>query len=150
MVPAFGTLSALDRLVNDVMGDVTGTALGPSRAAAPFSPEIDVRATATEMVFSLDVPGVKRDDLDLSLENGVLTVKGSRKYEGNAADKVWLGKSYGAFTRSFTLPDSIDCDKLFAELTDGVLTIRIPRTERAKPRKIEISGGNRQLKGETK
>ncbi len=152
MVPVFGTLSALDRLVNDVMGEVTGTALGPSRAASPFSPEIDLRATANEIVVSLDIPGVRRDDIDIGLENGVLTVKGNRKYEGDPADKVWLGKSYGAFTRSFTLPDSVDCDKLYAELAEGVLTIRIPRTERAKPRKIAISGGSgtRELNRESK
>src|SRR5260221_6980818 len=136
MIPTLGAFTALDRLVNDVMGEVTGTAMGLSRAPAAFSPEIDVRANASEIVFSFDVPGVSREEIEISLENGTLSVKGSRKYEGSPADKVWLGKSYGAFARSFTLPDSVDTDRLYAELADGVLTIRIPRNEKAKPRKI--------------
>jgi HSP20 family protein len=149
MLSTFGSFSALDRLLDDVMRDVTGTAFGTSRTAA-FTPACDVRANDNEIVFCLDVPGIKRDDLDIVLEGGVLTVKGQRRYAGDASDKVWLGRSYGAFSRSFTLPEHLDTDKLYAELADGVLMVKIPRHERAKPRRIEIGGGNAppQLKGD--
>ena len=142
--------SALDRLVDDVMHDVTGTAFGLAKAGS-FSPEIDVRANDKEIVFSVDVPGIKRENLEITLENGVLKLRGSRNYEGDPNDKVWLGKSYGSFARSFNLPDHVDADKLYAELADGVLTVRLPRSEKSKPRKIEIAGtGEKQLKDENK
>jgi len=142
--------SALDRLVDDVMHDVTGTAFGLSKAGS-FSPEIDVRANDKEIVFSVDVPGIKREQLEITLQNGVLTLRGSRNYQGDSNDKVWLGKSYGSFARTFNLPDHVDPDKLYAELADGVLTIRLPRTEKSKPRKIEIAGASeKQLKDENK
>ena len=142
--------SALDRLVDDVMHEVTGTAFGLSRAGS-FSPEIDVRSNDKEIVFSIDVPGIKREQLDITLENGVLSLRGTRKYEGDPGDKVWLGKSYGAFARSFNLPDHVESDKLYAELADGVLTVRIPRAEKSQPRRIPISGsGEKQLKDENK
>lgn len=147
---SYGAFTAFDRLLDDVMRDVTGTALGTSRSAA-FSPACDVRANEREILFFLDVPGMKREDLEIVLEGGVLTVKGQRKYTGDAGDKVWLGRSYGAFTRTFTLPDHVDADKLYAELADGVLTVRIPRHEKARPRRIEIgSGGSSppQLEGD--
>ncbi len=141
MLSTWGAFSTLDRLLDDVMRDVTGTAFGAGQRAV-FSPECDVRASASEIVFALDVPGMRREDLEITLESGVLSVKGQRKYVGDPGDKVWLGRSYGAFTKSFTLPELVDADRLYAELADGVLTIRLPRHEKAKPRRIEIGGGS--------
>lgn len=140
MLTTYGAFSAFDRLLDDVMRDVTGTALGASKSAA-FTPACDVRANDREILFCLDVPGMKREDLEIVLEGGVLAVKGQRKYPGDAGDKVWLGRSYGAFAKSFTLPEHVDTDKLYAELADGVLTIRIPRLEKARPRRIAIGTG---------
>lgn len=144
-----GAYAMFDRLLDDVMRDVTGTTFGLSRPAT-FSPACDVRANDREILFCLDVPGLKREDLEILLEGGVLTVKGQRKYTGDAGDKVWLGRSYGAFSKSFTLPDHVDTDKMYAELADGVLSIRIPRHEKARPRRIEIGGGGAppQLEGD--
>ncbi len=141
MLTTYGAFSAFDRLFDDVMRDVTGTSLGASRAAS-FSPACDVRANGNEICFSLDVPGMKRDDLEILLEGGVLTVKGQRNYAGDPNDKVWLGRGYGSFAKSFTLPEHLDTDKLYAELADGVLTIKIPRHDRAKPRRIDIGVGS--------
>ena len=92
-----------------------------------------------EIVFTADVPGLKQADLDITLHNGVLTLKGERKYEGNDKDKVLLGRSYGAFTKSYTLPDTVDAEKLSAELADGVLTVRVPQQPKQQPRRIAIT-----------
>lgn len=131
------------RLLDDVMTGASGTA----QTARSFMPAVDVRANENEIVFTADVPGLKQDDLDVTLEEGVLTIKGQRRYEGNDKDKVWLGRSYGEFTKSFTLPDTVDPEKLTADLADGVLTVRVPQQPKVKPRKITVTP---RLTAETK
>lgn len=142
MSSAWTAFPILDRLLDDVMTGASGTAFAQGSASSPtrsFSPAIDVRANSEEIVFTADVPGLKEEDLEITLEEGVLTFKGQRRYEGNGNDKVWLGRSYGAFSRSFTLPDTVDPDKLEATLADGVLTVRVAQMPKAKPRKITIA-----------
>jgi HSP20 family protein len=134
MLKSWDAVSTLDRMFDDMMGSALGTAANPHT----FTPEIDVRTTADNIVLVCDVPGIKREDLDVTLHNRVLTIKGSRKYESKNAEQVVLGRSYGTFTRSFTLPEVVDEAKLSADLTDGVLTISIPKQPKAKPQKIEI------------
>jgi HSP20 family protein len=136
MMTAWDAVSTLDRMFNDVMGSALGTATN----SRTFDPAIDVRANDHEMVFLCDVPGVKQEDLEVTIENRVLTVKGVRRFDSNENEQVMLGRPYGAFHRSFTLPDSLDDQNLSAHLADGVLTIRIPKHATAKPRKIQISG----------
>ncbi|HEU4412058.1 MAG TPA: Hsp20/alpha crystallin family protein [Polyangiaceae bacterium] len=140
----FDPFPMFDRVFDDVMR----SALGTATAAQNYSPAVDVRADDDKVVFHCDLPGVRRDDLSLTLENGVLTIKGERKYRaGSGQEKVWLGRSYGAFSRSFSLPEGLDEQGLSAELADGVLTITVPKHPKAKPRRIEIRGGSspRQL-----
>lgn len=149
MLNALTALPMLDRLFDDVMNDVASTA-GPTRTQAAFSPAIDVRANTEEVVFVCDVPGLKAEDLEVTIESGTLTIKGQRKYQGSEKDRVWLGRGYGAFHKSFTLPDLVDADRMAADLADGVLTIRVPKKPEAKPRRIEIGrSGHKQL-GEKK
>ena len=142
MLNRWDAVSVLDRLFDDVMGSTLGTAT----TGRTFEPSIDVRANENEIVFECDVPGVKEQDLEVTLENRVLTIKGARKFESQQDKNLVLGRAYGSFTRAFTLPEAVDEANLSANLTDGVLTIRIPRQPKAKPRKIEIgNGGNKQL-----
>ena len=138
MATAWNALPIFDRLFDDVMTGVAGTALGTSTPSRTFAPAIDVRANDDEIVLTADVPGLKQEDLEITLDDGVLTLKGQRRYEGNGKDKVWLGRSYGSFARSFTLPDTVDPDGLTAELADGVLTVRVAQQPKAKPRRITI------------
>lgn len=123
------------RILDDVMTGASGTA----STVRSFTPAIDVRANEDEIVFTADVPGLKQDDLEITLDDGVLTIKGQRRYEGNDKDKVWLGRSYGTFSKSFNLPDTVDPEKLTADLADGVLTVRVAQQPKSKPRKISIS-----------
>lgn len=134
MLTTWDAVSTLDRMLDDVMGSAFGAATNSRK----FDSAIDVRASANEIVFVCDVPGVKRDALDITLDNHVLTIKGTRKFEGNDSEQVILGRAYGTFSRAFTLPDGLDEENLEANLADGVLTIRIPKHPAAKPRKITI------------
>ena len=134
MLSAWSAVSTLDRMVDDVMGSAFGTAT----SNRTFNPAIDVRASDTEVAFVCDVPGVSQDDLEITLASRVLTIKGTRRFESKETEQVMLGRSYGSFSRSYTLPEALDEDKLAAELAGGVLTVRIPKLPKAQPRKIQI------------
>jgi len=140
----WSAVSALDRMVDDVMGSMLGTAETP-RA---FTPAVDVRANDNEVIFVCDVPGVKEADLEVTIENRVLTIKGARKFEGSENEQIVLGRTYGNFERAFRLPEGLDDEHIAAKLSDGVLEVRIPKLPVAKPRRIEVFGGSKskQLK----
>ena len=100
---------------------------------------MDVRSNEDRIVFHFDLPGVKKEDIEITLEKDVLTVKASRKFQaGDPKEQLLLGRAYGTFTRSFELPDALDQDRLSANLADGVLTVEIPKGQKAKPRRIQI------------
>lgn len=142
MISTWGAVSQLDRMVDDVMGSMLGTAVN----TRSFTPAIDIRTGNDALVFACDVPGVKAEDLDITLENQVLTIKGVRKFDSGQQGQLLLGRSYGEFSRSFALPDYVDAEKLSANLADGVLTVTIPKQPKAKPRKIQIGGGAPEAK----
>lgn len=118
MAPAFGTLES-----------------------ASFSPSFDVKETKESFIFTADVPGVKEGDLDVRLTQNRLTVAGKRESEKvEKTDQYYATeRSYGSFTRSFTLPEGILADKIQAELKGGVLTVAIPKKPEAQPKKIEVT-----------
>jgi len=142
MVTLMDTVPMLDGALDDVMG----SALGHATSTSVFTPSVDVVAKEHELVFQLDVPGVKQDSLEVTLENHVLSIKGSRKYEAGPNERqMLLGRSYGEFALRYTLPETVDGEKLVAHLADGVLTLRMPRKSKAQPRKIQIGGGRPEL-----
>ena len=137
MLTVWDPVRLFDRMVDDVMH----ASLGTSTNARSYAPEVDVRSNAERVLFSFDIPGVKKEDLDITLENGVLTVKGSRKFEPTGAkEQLLLGRSYGTFSRSFSLPENLDQEKLVANLESGVLSIEIPKLQKAQPKRITIGG----------
>lgn len=138
MLARWNAVPTLDGMLDDVMGSAFGTAVN-SRA---FNPAIDVRAGEAEVSLVCDIPGVRQEDLDITLTNHVLTIKGTRRFDGEEHEHIMLGRAYGSFSRSYTLPESLDEDRLTAELANGVLTIRIPKHPKAQPRKIQIGGGD--------
>jgi HSP20 family protein len=144
MLTAWDPMGLFDRVVDDVMRSQVGTAT--NRRA--YAPDFDIRTDEAKVVFQLDVPGVKEADIDITLEKGTLTVRGTRKFDqGGEKEQVLLGRAYGAFRRSFALPDHVDEEKLTARLADGVLTIELPKSQRAKPRKVPILTGNGTAQG---
>jgi HSP20 family protein len=143
MLNTWNAVATLDRMFDDVMGSAFGTAT----SSRTFDPAVDVRASDSEVCLSWDMPGIKQEDLEITLANHVLTVKGTRRFDGKDNERVMLGRPYGSFTRAYTLPEGLDEQKLSAELADGVLTVRIPKLPEAQPRKIPIgaSASPRQL-----
>lgn len=145
MLTTWTSFSQMNRLLDELVGDVNdvmGRPLGGTLAARSFTPPLDVRSNDQELVFCLDVPGLKQSDLQINVENRVLTIQGERKYPGNDNERAWVGRGYGAFNASYALPDTVDTEKVSAHLADGVLTIRAPKHERARPRRISITSAN--------
>jgi HSP20 family protein len=137
----------LDRVFDDVMRSSfaagTGTSAShPSHPSQTFQPAIDVRSDDDKIVFECDVPGLKHEDLEVTLDNHVLTIKGARKLEtASDTQRVLLGRAYGSFSSVYTLPEGVDAEHMTAELSSGVLTVTVPKLAQAKPRRIAIGGG---------
>jgi HSP20 family protein len=110
------------------------------RQASAFSPAFEVKETTDAFVLKADLPGVEEKDLDVAIHNGVLTVSGSRQSEERKEGESFAlyERQYGSFTRSFSLPDIADGDRIDAQLTSGVLTLTVAKKTAAKPRKISI------------
>ena len=106
-----------------------------------WTPAVDIYETDQhEVVLKAELPEVKRDDINITFENGVLTIRGERKYDDTVKRENFqrVERHYGAFSRSFTLPATVDASRISASHKDGVLTIRLPQREEAKPKQIEI------------
>jgi HSP20 family protein len=125
-----------DRLVEGLWGT----------QARPATMPMDAYRENDTFVVQLDLPGVAADSIDLTVERNVLTVHAERKPPaGDSAERVVSERSYGVFSRQLFLGDTLDADQLSADYEDGVLTLKIPIAEQAKPRKIEIGvGGDRK------
>lgn len=105
----------------------------------PWTPPVDILETENELLLKMDVPDVPQKDVDIRLENDTLTIKGERKFEqpqGKGYHRI--ERSYGTFARSFTLPNTVDTEKVRAEFRNGVLTVTLPKKEVAKPRTIRV------------
>ncbi len=104
-------------------------------------PAVDIYENDDAFVATIDLPGLKKDDIDISIDGNVLTVSGERKFENSDDDGTFrrVERSYGTFRRSFTLPRGVDSAKVEAGFEDGVLTLTMPKSELAKSRKITVS-----------
>jgi HSP20 family protein len=125
--------------------EALNTFLAPTAANAetdrPWTPAVDIHETENELVLKADVPEIKPEDIEVQFENGTLTLKGKREFEKKEEGKAWhrIERSYGAFTRAFTLPETVDPEKLHADYKNGVLTITIGKKEVAKPRSVKVN-----------
>ncbi len=107
-----------------------------------FMPQFEVRETNDGFVFRADLPGVNEEDVEINLTGNRLTISGKREAEQrNENDRYYAYEcQYGTFSRSFTLPDSVDSEHVKADLKNGVLTLHVPKRAEAQPRKIAIGG----------
>jgi len=112
----------------------------PEESSLAFSPAFEVKETKDGFVFKADVPGLKESDLEVSVSGNRLTVSGKREQEKQEQSETYYAyeRSYGSFTRSFTLPEGTDPNAVRAELKDGVLTMTMPKTPEAQPKKIPV------------
>ena len=105
-----------------------------------WAPAVDIIEDDKEFLVKADLPEVKREDLHINVENGMLVIHGERKFEREDKKKRYhrTERSFGSFTRSFSLPEGADSTKIRAEFKDGLLQVHIPKSETAKPKQIEV------------
>ncbi len=109
-----------------------------------FIPPVDVYEDGHQLVLKLEVPGIKQENLDVHVENQTLTVKGERKFEKDEKEENFhrIERRYGSFTRTFTLPQTVDAGAPKATYEQGVLTIALPKKEAAKPKQVKVEIGS--------
>lgn len=130
----------LDRMTQELFGT----------AARPAAMPIDAYRQGDEFIVKLDMPGVRPDAFELTVERNVLTVHAQRQRETADDVELLIGeRPFGTFSRQLLLADTLDADRLVAEYTDGVLTLRLPVKEQAKPRRVEIRTGGQSTPIET-
>jgi HSP20 family protein len=130
----------MNRLFNEQFGTVGSE---ESLAVGSFVPAVDVYEDEHAIQLKFEVPGLEEKDIDIRLENNVLTVKGERKLEKETKEENYrrVERRYGTFTRSFNLPNTVSSEDVRASYDKGVLTIALPKKEAAKPKQIKIEVG---------
>ena len=143
--PVFGLRREIDRLFEDTFG-------GDSRRSG-WAPAVDIREDNREIALEVELPGIKPSNVEVVAENGVLTIRGEKQSaastEGSEGRYHVVERSYGSFMRSFQLPTGVDEQRIEADFSDGLLTVRIPKAALAQPRRIEIrnSGSQQAIHG---
>lgn len=107
---------------------------------AEWAPLVDITEDEKEFVVKAELPEIKKEEVKVTVEEGVLSISGERKLEKEEKGKKYhrIERAYGSFERTFTLPEGADGAKISAEFKDGVLTVRLPKTEKAKPKAVEV------------
>lgn len=107
---------------------------------ASWAPAVDISETDKEYLVKGELPGVKKDDVNVELHNGVLTLSGERRYEKEDKDEKYhrVERAYGSFSRSFSVPDNVDANAISADFKDGVITVHLPKTAAKEPKGTRI------------
>lgn len=136
-LPGFEDFPSSVRLFEDVVNRF----FTEPASVRPWSPAVDIAENENELVLTADIPGVKLEEIDIRLEDGTLTISGSRKFENEEKKGGFhrIERSYGNFQRAFSLPDSVDPDRVTADYDSGVLKVILPKKEVAKPRSIKVA-----------
>lgn len=132
------------RDIREQMDHILSAALGGRREGGiEWSPAVDITEKKDELVLTAELPGMSRDDIEIELENNVLTIRGEKKQERKEEKgrQYLYERAYGAFSRSFTLPRTVDPDRIRARFENGVLTVTMPKSEQARSRHIEVESG---------
>ena len=144
--------SPMDRLFNDWFGDFGNWGESGTRYALQLP--LDVSETDEAYIVRASLAGIKPEDLDISVQNSTLTIRGEMKQEEERGGERWhlQERRFGQFQRSITLPNNVDSNQVGAQFENGVLTLTLPKSEEAKPRKISVrgvseQGGNGQQQG---
>jgi HSP20 family protein len=121
--------------------DPFGKVEGENWSAAIWSPACDIYETEHEIVVKTELPEVKKEDIRISVDNNVITIHGERKFSEETKRENYhrLERSYGEFTRSFTLPNFIETGKINADFKEGILRVTLPKREEAKPKQVEVN-----------
>ena len=130
----------VNRLFSTNLTRAFGDDEGIGRGA--WAPSVDIYENKDQIVLEAELPGMKQEEFDLSIENNVITLRGERKFEKTDETDNYhrVERSYGAFTRSFTLPQTVSAEGATAEYNNGVLRVTLPKREETKARRIQVSG----------
>lgn len=130
----------MDRLFNQMLNAPWTPMPTEDVANRGFLPAVDIRETPEQLTLVAELPGLDKKDVSITIENQVLTISGERSFEKETKDETChrIERSYGTFSRSFTLPTNLKTDKVEAKFDKGVLTIQVPKAEETKPRKVTI------------
>ncbi|MDA0750454.1 MAG: Hsp20/alpha crystallin family protein [Verrucomicrobia bacterium] len=139
----FKEMEDLQNRLNHYFGTPTPTRTADEESMAParWAPLVDIVEDEKEYLIKAELPEIKKDDISVKVEKGVLSISGERKFEKEEKDKKYhrVERSYGHFTRTFSFPEDADADHVKAEFKDGVLLVHLPKAEKAKPKQIEVS-----------
>jgi HSP20 family protein len=138
--------------LQDRMNRLFRESQGPeeSLATSSFAPPVDVYEDEHNVTLKIEVPGIDENDIDVRIENNVLTVHGERKFEKEEKEQNYrrVERQYGSFTRTFTLPTTVDAEKVSANYDKGILKIALPKKAEAKPKQIKVNvGSEKALEG---
>lgn len=139
----FRDLRSLQDEVNRLFSTNLPRAFGEEGIArGAWNPSVDIYENKDQIVLEAELPGMKREDFDLSIENNVITLRGERRFEKQDDSDNYhrVERSYGSFARSFTLPQTVQADEVTAEYRNGVLRVTMPKREEVKARRIEVAG----------
>jgi HSP20 family protein len=130
------TQDQFNRLLDQAFGSRTDEG-----SITSWAPAVDIHETEHELVVKADLPGVKAEDLDIRVENNILTIRGERRFEKKVDEKNYLRveRTYGSFSRSFSLANTVNSEGIKADYKDGVLSLVVPKREEAKPKQIKVN-----------
>jgi HSP20 family protein len=137
-------LATMQERMNRILSAPYGRDQEDSTHRGAWTPFVDIYENGDrELVIKADAPGLKREDIDLTFDSNVLTVRGERRPDEGVRDEAYhrVERAYGPFSRSFTLPPTIDAGRVRADYRDGVLTVTLPMREETRPRQIQVDGG---------
>jgi HSP20 family protein len=138
--------TTLQEQLNRVFGNMLERA-GDESNLTPWAPAVDIFETEHELVVKADLPDVNPQDLDIHVENNILTIRGERRFENEVKEENYLRieRAYGSFSRTFSLANTVNSDAIKADYKNGVLTLSIPKREEAKPKQIKVNVGTPAL-----
>jgi HSP20 family protein len=146
----FREFTTLQDRMNRLFQQSFGEGREESLTTGAFAPAVDVYEDEHNVTLKIEIPGIDEKDLDIRVENNTLTVHGERKFEKEEKEENYrrIERQYGSFTRSFTLPNTVDPDSIHANYEKGVLKIRLAKKAEAKPKQIKVNvGSERTLEG---
>ena len=146
----FGEVLTMQREMDRLFGRLgVGRVAESSDSQVAWMPRIDVKTTGDDMVVYAEIPGMERDDIDIEVTDGVLTIRGERVSQTESTEEGWVirERSYGSFERSLVLPEGVEADKITADYKEGILEVHLPKAlEALKPKTHRIALGSESAK----
>jgi HSP20 family protein len=137
----FRNLTSLQDHVNRLFDGAFVQGRNTQTDLATWAPAVDIYEGQNELVAKVDLPGIEEKDIDIRLENNTLTIRGERKFEKSVNEDNYLRveRAYGSFTRTFSLPNTVNAEGINAAYNNGVLTVHLPKREESKPKQVKIN-----------